>query len=376
MNAQNQEEGDEKFDYEFHGYIKLKKMNIEPTENDELWTAEKYRYNVVAEDIIKFGENEFEYVVLQLLNFSSNYKYVRNANDSLEIQRRVDSIVLESDKRKFEISKMLSNEVNLIPIPDDNIETEVELYQTKIEALNNQYSLETENIEADSKIAISQIRRKSDSIIGIESNYKIGMWPLRKDRLIVEPYKYNYVDIDDENKKFWIKKDKFNQYIEKGFIKKRFSKKIQVAYGASLSVPFKIRPEVGDRNIKITPDLALGGYIGFRYRLNKYKPIYWYLPVITAGVTTIGINSDNLENDTVVDEVTMMEIENSSSSDGLVFARTFTIGSFVEFDSFQVGFVAGWDRPGGEIAKDWIYNDRLWYSFSIGYNFLRRSDSK
>ncbi len=181
--------------------------------------------------------------------------------------------------------------------------------------------------------------------------------------------KTNIIDIGDQEDVFWIQKDIFDHYLNDGYIKKKYYtwlKSFQFAYGASLSIPFKIRPEIQDKNMKITPEISLGGYVGVKWRIHKYKNSYWYPLVFTAGITTIGINSDN----------TIKEVDTTDLKDGLVFARTASLGSILEFNSFQIGAVLGWDKPGGEIGKDWIYNDRLWYSFSFGYNFLTKKNDQ
>ncbi|MCB0400089.1 MAG: hypothetical protein KDD26_10805, partial [Winogradskyella sp.] len=87
------------------------------------------------------------------------------------------------------------------------------------------------------------------------------------------PNKLNYIDIGDQENIFWVKEEEFNSYLEKGYIKKRYYLTPQFAYGASLTIPFKIRPEVDDFNMKITPEISLGGYLGMRGRLSRYKSI-------------------------------------------------------------------------------------------------------
>lgn len=267
-----------------------------------------------------------------------------------EFDRNKKEIVL--DGKKFEAGRYQFNEIGKFKYKTDKQEFDYYLLQiVKFKSKIDQF--ESDSSSADSLTIIPYnrfFRRLFDTAYGEKKKIKNEL---------------DIVDIGDQNEIFWLKADRFEKYIEDGYIKKRYNRPIQIAYGASFTVPFKIRPEVQDLNMKITPELMLGGYLGLRKRLDRYKSVYLYLPVGPAGVTTLGINSDNVISEEQVDE---------SVKDGLVLARTFSIGSFIEFNSFQVGVVLGWDKAGGEIGKDWVYNDRPWYSFSIGYNFLRKKD--
>lgn len=176
-----------------------------------------------------------------------------------------------------------------------------------------------------------------------------------------------YINIDDNNKLFWIKVEEFNRLKEEKWIVKRYYMYPKFAYGASFSIPFKIRPKTDKLNMKITPEITLGGYFGLKQRLSRYNDIYLYIPVISLGVTTLGINENNIIKETGNTEETQ---------DGLVLGRTFSIGVIFEFKSFQIGLIGGLDKAGGEIGKDWVYNDKLWYSFSIGYSFFGKESGK
>nr|WP_299174668.1 hypothetical protein [uncultured Allomuricauda sp.] len=294
---------EERFDYKVDGYVIMEKFDRQKKEiifDGDKYEAGNFRYEKIGDGNYKVNGQDFNYVLIKILNFSRSVELVDG-----------------NKKLRF--------------------------YRTK---------KEVENMKAKKPV----------------TSVSMPEWATYKDS---KGYYYkeipnttDYIDIGDQESIFWMKEEKFNESLEKGYIKKRFYLDYQVAYGASLSIPFKIRPTIDEINMKITPELSLGGFLGGRKRLNRYKPVYLYAPVFTAGVTTIGINSDN----TIVEEST------EGVKDGLVFARTFSLGSFIEFDEFQVGMVIGWDKAGGEIGKNWIYNDRLWYSFSIGYNFLRRNN--
>jgi hypothetical protein len=358
-----QTDGIEKYDYAFDGLINLKKFNITPNLNDTLWRAEKFRYNKIAEDNFKSGNTEFDYVVLKLINFNNKYEYIRKDLTDREVNELINDIDLKLQSDINIINKELPLKISEVTKPSTDLNNELILYNKNVDSISKLFQDKVKALEKDVIIKKDSIYKNSKNLITniiIKNGTSIFCKKIDNDTI---KYIKNYVNIDDQDKMFWLKKDKFEKLLNQGYIKKRYEWPVQVAYGANLSIPFKIRPQTDSINMKITPEISLGGFIGLRKRLNRYKPIYLYAPVITAGVTTIGINKDN-----VIDET------NTDTKDGLVLARTFSVGSFIEFNSFQLGFLLGWDKAGGEIAKDWIYNDRLWYSFSIGYNFLRRND--
>ncbi len=167
-----------------------------------------------------------------------------------------------------------------------------------------------------------------------------------------------FINSDDNDKLFWLKKEELDSYITKGFIFKSYKiPSATVSYGANISLPFKLRSKTDGQNIKITPDLTLGGYLGVKWRLVHTKPYYVTAPVISLGVATLSINDNNTS--------TL-----PNKGDGAVLGITGSTGLVFQLDKFQFGLILGWDRAAGEIGKDWIYNNKTWYSFSIGYTFL------
>ena len=304
-NAQEgQTESVEKFDYKVDGYVIMEKFDRDKKEiifDKEKFEAGHFRYEIIGKANYKKDKQDFDYVMVKILGFNSKHWKVDPTTKKLRIYRTAEDI--EKLKRKK------STKQGDIPHWSD-FKDNIGYYSTEVD------------------------------------------------------YREDFIDITDQETIFWMKQEKFDNYVNDGFIKKRYYLTPQVTYGASLTLPFKIRPSIDTLNMKITPELAIGGYLGMRGRLNRYKSIYWYAPVVTAGVTTIGINANN----------TISEQKIEGTEDGLIFARTFSLGSFVEFNKFQIGIVLGWDKAGGEIGKNWIYNDRLWYSFSIGYNFLRQGE--
>lgn len=173
-----------------------------------------------------------------------------------------------------------------------------------------------------------------------------------------------FINSDDNEKYFWILKAELDSLKKNKFITLSYrTPNTHLTYGASVSLPFKLRTKTAGQNIKITPDITLGGYIGAKFRISQTKKYYLNAPVVTLGLTTLSINDGN-------------NPSNTSKGDGLVMGITTSTGLIADFDGFQFGLMLGWDWAGGELGKNWIYNDRIWYSFSIGVTFLGTDDQK
>ncbi|MEO6522024.1 MAG: hypothetical protein ABIN91_10130 [Mucilaginibacter sp.] len=177
-----------------------------------------------------------------------------------------------------------------------------------------------------------------------------------------------FINSEDNDEYFWINKADLDTYLANGLIKKSYvTPNIKFDYGASVSLPFKYRLSTAGQNSKITPDVTLGGYAGFKSRISKSQPYYVTFPILTLGLSTISINDNTVT-------PTSPGSTSPSVADGLVLGVTGSTGIVFRFDDFQIGFIVGIDRATGEIGKNWIYNDKPWYSLSIGYTFLRKPD--
>ena len=124
-----------------------------------------------------------------------------------------------------------------------------------------------------------------------------------------------------------------------------------------LTVPFKLRPSLDSISSNITTDITLGPYLGITKRLAPRKRFYMTLP-LNLGLTYININDNNTSS--LPDDNNVNVVPGISWSTGLIF----------QLEDFNIGFVLGQDFASG-IGNDWIYNKEPWYSFAIGYNFLK-----
>ena len=175
-----------------------------------------------------------------------------------------------------------------------------------------------------------------------------------------------FVNSEDNDEYFYLNKSDFDSAIKNKTILTRYvAPHVNVDYGASVSLPFKYRPSTSGQNSKITPDVALGGYTGLKWRLSHYSPYYVTFPLATVGLSTISINNNS---------VTPTTITSTTNTDGLILGVTGSTGIIFQLKDFQFGFIIGWDRATGEVGKDWIYNNKAWYSLSIGYSFLGKAD--
>jgi hypothetical protein len=175
-----------------------------------------------------------------------------------------------------------------------------------------------------------------------------------------------YVTRNDNGNLFAIPKDAFDTAVTQGWIRKRFDAgitAIDVTYGATLSVPFKLRPRIEGHNRDIVTDVTLAGYFGAKWRISADHD-YFFSVIGNAGLALVPISNGTNPSDGMATSTTVPAITVAA---GLVF----------QLDSFQLGFLTGRDYASGDLGNDWIYNTKQWFSFSIGYAFLASSsDSK
>lgn len=124
-----------------------------------------------------------------------------------------------------------------------------------------------------------------------------------------------------------------------------------------LTVPFKFRPSLDTINSNITTDVTLGPYLGITKRISARNRYYITLPA-TLGLSYINLNNNNTSN--LVKDADINVVPGISWCSGLIF----------QLSDFNVGFVFGQDFASG-IGDKWVYNGKMWYSFAIGYSFLK-----
>jgi hypothetical protein len=211
-----------------------------------------------------------------------------------------------------------------------------------------------------------EIVRKEQNTSTANANYDyyiIKFLPITSDNVTVAGATVSltnstqFVNSADNQGYFWIRQDELNNLLDDKTIKKSYKFTHNLAYGANVSLPFKLRPKVNDQNIRITPDITLTGYLGVKHRISHKDPFYITFPMVTLGLATLPITG---ETDGSVDD----------KGDGMVLGVTTSTGLVFQLKDFQLGFLMGWDKAAGELGKTWIYNGKTWYSFSIGFTFL------
>lgn len=108
----------------------------------------------------------------------------------------------------------------------------------------------------------------------------------------------------------------------------------------------------------MTTDVTIGAYGGIRKRISKYSPTYLTIPLV-LGLSFINVNENTTTNTGAAD-----------FKSGITPGWTWATGLIVQTNRLSLGFVLGKDYASG-YANDWIYNNKIWYSFGIGYAFLQ-----
>jgi hypothetical protein len=125
-----------------------------------------------------------------------------------------------------------------------------------------------------------------------------------------------------------------------------------------LTLPFKLRPKQGEENFQMTTDVTVGAYGGIRKRISKYSPTYITIPAV-LGLSFINVNENTTTN-----------VGTADIKSGITPGWTWATGIVIQTNRLTLGFVFGRDYASG-YADDWIYHNKTWYSFAIGYSFLK-----
>jgi hypothetical protein len=127
-----------------------------------------------------------------------------------------------------------------------------------------------------------------------------------------------------------------------------------------ITVPFKLRPAQDSVNFNMTTDITLGAYIGVKKRISRQGNNFIVIPA-TLGLSYINVGNSETSN------------VNSENNSSVVPGWTWSTGIVFDLNGFNIGFVLGQDYASG-VGQDWIYNKKMWYSFSIGYSFFSKSE--
>lgn len=127
-----------------------------------------------------------------------------------------------------------------------------------------------------------------------------------------------------------------------------------------MTVPFKLRPKQDSVNFNMTTDITLGAYIGVKKRVSRKTNNFIVIPA-TLGLSYINIGNSETSN------------VNTKDNSSVIPGWTWSSGIVFDLNGFNVGLVFGQDFASG-VGDNWLYNKKMWYSFSIGYSFFNSKD--
>ncbi|SMG07933.1 hypothetical protein SAMN05661096_00095 [Marivirga sericea] len=156
--------------------------------------------------------------------------------------------------------------------------------------------------------------------------------------------------------------DEIKYFIDQDDLTKIHKKKNASLVSGTLLAPIKIRPEeeINGETVpwELSTDLTLGQYIGFRLPISKTNAYYLTVPTVTLGTSLLSINSSN----------TNPETETSTT-----LGLTWSLGVLIDLNGFNIGMMLGRDYAPGSAGKDWIYNEKTWFSLGFGINLTSKN---
>src|SRR5690606_31856271 len=129
-----------------------------------------------------------------------------------------------------------------------------------------------------------------------------------------------------------------------------------------LVIPLKIRPAIGETPLQFFGDVAIGPYFG--YQLGK------------SSFTDSGKSSQVTVTFCAFGSPTMINLNQANQTDASLQSNSvlgLSAGSGILFDlnNIQFGIIGGWDWISGTASKTWIYQSKIWTSFSFAYNLTK-----
>lgn len=128
--------------------------------------------------------------------------------------------------------------------------------------------------------------------------------------------------------------------------------------GGQITLPFKIRKDAENHTFRLTTDVTLGGYVGYTRRLSCRRNYSLTIP-FTAGLTFININDNN-------SSALRADVVDADVVPGL----TWSTGVILQLESYTLGLMFGKDYA-GNVGDQWAYHGKTWWSFGVGFVFLK-----
>lgn len=138
----------------------------------------------------------------------------------------------------------------------------------------------------------------------------------------------------------------------------------------AITIPIKIRPggdekdEMGNtiRPFDFSGEVNVGLSVGIKFRLGSAKSKVYFIPTAGINLTSVSIDETTVRNGVITSKT------NASS------LTPFT-GFVIQYDTFQLAMITGWDRLSGKTGENWVYQGRPWFGIGLGYSIFNTQQS-
>ncbi len=124
-----------------------------------------------------------------------------------------------------------------------------------------------------------------------------------------------------------------------------------------LTVPFKIRPKVGDRETSLyNSNFNVGDFFGLRVGILNND-----IGITVGG--TLGVSTQ--------EQTAAVNTALTGTTSQNMAALNYGLGIMLDvWKNTQIGFVAGRDSGFGDLKKTYVYQNKTWFAFSLSFNFF------
>jgi len=166
------------------------------------------------------------------------------------------------------------------------------------------------------------------------------------------------------NKYYYISNDDFDKYTTT-----EFTPKNDILFISLIYLPVKMRfGDRQDRFFDFGESVTLTPAVGYKRRIGSVFSTTFISFMLGVGPTLIN-----------VDEKTAPKLYGSDTVNAngkkTIGAITPSLGIMFEKKRIQIGLMAGIDIPAGKEGREWIYKNKPWVSFGIGYQIFARKES-
>lgn len=169
---------------------------------------------------------------------------------------------------------------------------------------------------------------------------------------------------DANYKYFYVSNDDFDKYTTV-----EFTPKNDILFISLIYLPVKMRfGNKQERFFDFGESITLTPAIGFKRRIGGTFSTTSISFMLGVGPTIIN-----------VDEKTAPKLYGGDTANAngkkTIAAITPSLGIMFEKKRIQIGLMAGLDIPAGKEGREWIYKNKPWVSFGIGYQIFARKEA-